>query len=103
MPTCQTPAAPPVKRRGGGVFTPNSKPIDGYASMDADFLTSLRCPIDPARDATLTRDQQELVCDRCTVRYPVRNGIPILIIHEATLPDGCPSRHQLPCRVRSSD
>ena len=81
--------------------------IDGYPSisrsiiMDADFVTSLRCPIDPFREATLTRDQQELICDRCTVRYPVRNGIPILIIHEATLPYGCPSRHQLPCRVRT--
>jgi uncharacterized protein YbaR (Trm112 family) len=65
--------------------------------MDAQFLAALRCPIDPSRTATLHRDRDQLVCDRCAVRYPVKQGLPVLIPDEGELSPGCSSRQQLPC------
>lgn len=63
-------------------------------------LDALRCPIDPKRESLLHRDRDQLVCDGCGVRYPLRNGIPVLIADEATLPDGCASVTSLPCQRR---
>src|SRR5258706_6395663 len=63
--------------------------------MDNAFLELLRCPIDPARQATLSRERDQLVCSRCSVRYPVKNGLPILIADEAELPSDCPTRQAL--------
>ena len=63
-------------------------------------LDALRCPIDPRREATLHRERDQLVCDGCGVRYPVKNGIPVLIADEAALPAGCPSAASLPCQRR---
>jgi uncharacterized protein YbaR (Trm112 family) len=65
-------------------------------------LDAFRCPIDPRRESPLTRDRDQIVCDGCGVRYPVKNGIPVLIADEATLPAGCTSVASLPCQRRSS-
>ena len=65
--------------------------------MDDALLEMLRCPIDPRREATLTRDQQSLVCSGCQVRFPIKNGLPILIADEANLPDGVNAIERLPC------
>jgi uncharacterized protein YbaR (Trm112 family) len=70
--------------------------------MDPSLLDILRCPIDPVRTATLTRDRDTLVCNRCAVRFPVRNGLPILIPDEAELPAGYASRSALPCQNRTA-
>lgn len=54
---------------------------DGEHPLDRDLLEILRCPscrapfADPAGD--------ELVCTGCGLRYPVRNGVPILLVDEA--------------------
>ena len=66
--------------------------------MDDAFLAQLRCPIDPAREATLSRDGQELVCSRCSVRFSIRQGLPVLISSEAELPEGTREVSQLPCQ-----
>ena len=68
--------------------------------MENALLAILRCPIDPAREATLSRDRDHLICDRCATRFPIRNGLPILLDDEAELPDGCPTRATLPCQVQ---
>ena len=68
--------------------------------MDNALLAILRCPIDPAREATLARDRDHLVCGRCSTRFPVRNGLPVLLADEAELPPGCAARANLPCQVR---
>src|SRR5262249_37714843 len=47
--------------------------------MDDAFLAQLRCPLDPLREATLSRDEQQLVCSRCAVRFPVKQGLPVLV------------------------
>ena len=66
--------------------------------MDDAFLAQLRCPLDPAREAALTRDQQQLVCSRCAVRFPIKQGIPVLVPDEGELPPGLRELSQLPCR-----
>jgi uncharacterized protein YbaR (Trm112 family) len=66
--------------------------------LDDAFLATLRCPIDPAREATLAREGQQLVCSGCGVRFPVKQGIPILLADEAELPAGCRDLPSLPCR-----
>jgi uncharacterized protein YbaR (Trm112 family) len=65
--------------------------------MQDSLLALLRCPIDPRRQAVLNRDQQTLVCSGCQVRFPIKNGLPVLIPDEATLPEGTRSPDRLPC------
>jgi hypothetical protein len=65
-----------------------------------DIADLLRCPIDPAREATLTRDRDRICCDRCGTAFPVKNGLPILLADEAEMPDGVSSRRDLPCLRR---
>ena len=66
--------------------------------MDDTFLSCLRCPLDPTREATLTRDEQTLVCSGCAVRFPIKQGLPILVPDEGELPAGITELSQLPCR-----
>jgi uncharacterized protein len=66
--------------------------------VDDAFLAQLRCPLDPAREATLARDGQQLVCSRCAVRFPIKHGLPVLVPDEAELPPGTRELSQLPCR-----
>ncbi len=66
--------------------------------MDDTFLSQLRCPLDPDRDATLARVEQELVCSRCAVRFPIKQGLPVLIPSECELPIGTKETSQLPCQ-----
>ncbi|MDQ6858193.1 MAG: Trm112 family protein [Chloroflexota bacterium] len=52
-------------------------------AVDPDLLQILACPVDraPLRD-TLTH----LVCTSCGRRYPIREGIPVMLVDEAELP-----------------
>lgn len=70
--------------------------------MDDAFLPSLRCPLDPTRQATLSRDQQTLICSGCQAKFPIKNGLPILTPSEAELPPGVASADRLPC-VRAAN
>jgi uncharacterized protein YbaR (Trm112 family) len=69
--------------------------------MDDTFLAQLRCPLDPAREATFTRDQQQLVCSCCQVRFPIKQGLPVLVPDEGELPPGLRELSQLPCRRKA--
>jgi uncharacterized protein YbaR (Trm112 family) len=62
-----------------------------------DLLDILRCPLDPSR-TRLRLDGQSLLCERCALRFQVRDGFPILVAEEAELPAGCASVQQLPCQ-----
>jgi uncharacterized protein YbaR (Trm112 family) len=65
---------------------------------DDDFLNVLRCPMDPSRAARLEQAHDGLLCQRCGVKYPSKEGIPSLMIDEAVLPPGCSRAADLPCR-----
>jgi uncharacterized protein YbaR (Trm112 family) len=41
----------------------------------------------PACKGELRDEDIELVCNRCGRRYPVRDGIPVMLIEEATKPE----------------
>ena len=69
--------------------------------ISPELLAILRCPMDPSH-TTLTVEQaggvEQLVCSRCRVVFPSRDGFPTLLIEEAQLPAGCTGIEQLPCQ-----
>jgi uncharacterized protein YbaR (Trm112 family) len=51
--------------------------------IDPELLEILACPVDhaPVRD-----EGTHLVCTACGRRYPVRDGIPVMLVAEASAP-----------------
>lgn len=45
------------------------------------LLDILVCPVD---HGTLAEEGEQLVCATCGLRYPVRDGVPIMLPEEAT-------------------
>lgn len=71
--------------------------------ISPETLAVLRCPMDSRRETTLVlEDDVKLFCSRCRVQYKTKEGLPILIIDEAILPEGCEAIDDLPCRSKSS-
>jgi uncharacterized protein YbaR (Trm112 family) len=62
-----------------------------------DLLAILRCPLNPSRTRLLLQNNH-LVCERCALRFPIKDGFPVLIVEEAELPPGCESTSDLPCQ-----
>ena len=62
-----------------------------------DFLDMLRCPLGPS-EVHLEQADDGLVCQRCRLKFPVKDGIPSLLVESAELPQGCASLDDLPCR-----
>ncbi len=49
----------------------------------SDFLLNiLACPICHG-DLTLTEDNKYLKCEKCRKLYPIRDGIPIMLVEES--------------------
>lgn len=57
-------------------------------TISPDVLKVLRCPL---TRSPLQLQGDELVATLGGLRYPIRDGIPILLIDEATLPQGVAS------------
>ncbi len=51
--------------------------------LDEEFLSLLACPI---CKTSVTREGDRLVCGTCGRRYPIRDGIPVMLADEAELP-----------------
>lgn len=67
----------------------NAEPSAGAASpISPELLKILRCPL---TRSPLTLDGDTLVAERGGLRYPIRNGIPVLLVEEAELPAGVES------------
>jgi uncharacterized protein YbaR (Trm112 family) len=62
-----------------------------------ELLDILRCPMDPSC-TRLVPEGEALVCQRCRLKFPIKDGFPVLVVEEAELPPGCPSLDQLPCQ-----
>jgi uncharacterized protein len=57
-------------------------------AIDEEILVLLRCPVTRSK---LRLQQGFLVGEVGGLRYPIRNGIPVLLAEEATLPAGVES------------
>lgn len=51
-------------------------------SLDPDLLELLACPSDD--HAPLREEADELVCTFCASRFPITDGIPVLLMDEAS-------------------
>lgn len=60
---------------------PDQKPISD------ELLSILACP---ACKTPVRLEEQRLVCDQCGRRYRIDDGIPIMLIDEAELPEKKP-------------
>jgi uncharacterized protein YbaR (Trm112 family) len=60
--------------------------------FDPALLKILRCPLTRSE---FTLQGEELVASRGGLRYPIRQGIPVLLIEEAKLPEGVASLDDL--------
>lgn len=57
------------------------------ATLDADLLEILACP--DTHHARLDYDPagETLTCTECGRVFPIRDGIPVLLLDEATMPE----------------
>ena len=56
--------------------------------IDPDLLSILRCPLTRSK---LRQEGDFLIAEVGNLAYPVRDGIPVMLIEEARLPAGIPS------------
>lgn len=59
--------------------------------IDNKLLDILVCPLTRSK---LRQEGSELISETGGLRYPVRDGIPVLLIDQATLPKGIESLEQ---------
>ncbi len=59
-----------------------------------NFIQDLVCPIGKY---PLKESGDMLECANCGAKYPVREGIPMLLIDDAVLPEGIKDMHDLKC------
>jgi hypothetical protein len=65
--------------------------------ISQELLEILRCPMDHGQ-SRLDAAADGLVCQRCRLKFPVKEGIPCMLVEEAELPPGCDSLSALPCQ-----
>jgi uncharacterized protein len=61
-----------------------SEPPKLGGDVDAELLAILACPLDKQ---PVTRQGNYLVCQECLRHYPIRDGIPVMLIDEALTPE----------------
>ncbi len=66
--------------------------------ISKELLDILRCPLDPSHTSRLEEEGDGLVCQRCRLKFPVKEGIPCMLVEEAELPPGVSSLQALPCQ-----
>ena len=55
--------------------------------IDKELLDILACPACKG-DIKYDQENEKLICQKCKRRYPIRDGIPVMLIDEAELPEG---------------
>ncbi len=66
--------------------------------ISKELLDILRCPLDPTRSSRLDEEADALVCQRCRLRFPIKEGLPCMLVEDAQLPPGATSLQALPCQ-----
>ena len=77
---------------GGGPVTPirsdDAAPAArDRAAVDRRMLESIVCPVTQGR-LDYDREAQELVSAKARLAFPIREGVPIMLVHEARQLDG---------------
>lgn len=67
------------------------------ASIDPQLLDILRCPLTGSR---LRQEGDWLVAETVGLRYPIRDGTPVMLMEEAKLPPGAPSLEELKAQYK---
>ncbi|KEQ07031.1 MULTISPECIES: Trm112 family protein [Pseudorhizobium] len=57
------------------------------SKVDPKLLELLVCPLTKAR-LTLDRDTNELISEKARLAYPIRDGVPIMLVSEARKLEG---------------
>ncbi len=73
----------------------DSTPI---SHVDAETMDLLRCPLTRSR---LRQEGDALVAEVGGLRYPVREGFPVMLIEEAQLPEGVASVEELRAKLKA--
>jgi uncharacterized protein YbaR (Trm112 family) len=50
--------------------------------IDKELLEILACP-DCKGDVEYDEENQKIICCKCGLKYPVRDGIPVMLVEEA--------------------
>ena len=66
-------------------------------TIDPDLLEILRCPLTRSR---LRPEGDFLIAEVGGLAYPIRDGIPVMLIEEAKLPAGVSSLDELKTKLR---
>lgn len=66
--------------------------------ISPDLLDILRCPMDPKRQSRLNLEGEKLICSRCGLKFPIKDGFPVMVVEEAELPAGVDNAEQLASR-----
>lgn len=53
--------------------------------IDKEFLEILACPACKG-EVRLDEGSTKIVCQACGLRYPIRDGIPVMLVDEAEAP-----------------
>jgi uncharacterized protein YbaR (Trm112 family) len=68
-------------------------------AIDAQFVSILRCPV---TKSPLRLEGDRLIAEVGGLKYPIRDGIPVLLPEEAELPPGVASLDELRQQLKST-
>jgi uncharacterized protein YbaR (Trm112 family) len=68
-------------------------------TIDSELLEILRCPLTRSR---LRQEGDWLVAEVGGLSYPVREGLPVMLVEEAKLPPGVGSLNELKSNLEAS-
>jgi uncharacterized protein YbaR (Trm112 family) len=76
--------------------TPATTPTSNH--VEPELLDILRCPLTRSR---LRQEGEFLVAEVGGLSYPVREGLPVMLVEEARLPTGVSSLAELKTKLQS--
>jgi uncharacterized protein YbaR (Trm112 family) len=62
----------------------NKRMIRRFFMIDQELLAILACPVCKG-DISLDEENQKLICADCGRKYPIRDGIPVMLEEEAEM------------------
>ncbi len=64
-------------------FGSSTAPAAAPQELDEEFLSLLACPV---CKTSVRREGDRLICSTCGRSYPIRDGIPVMLVEEAEMP-----------------